>query len=387
MSDIVFIKDENEYNKLSENGRTRKLLITKIKFICSNCNKESIKPYRSLKYPFLCKSCTNKLAQLRPEVKNKKKITNLKLYGVENCFQSKEKQEKIKQTCLLKYGVENPHQSKEIIEKTKETCKIKYNGPAPFCSDKIKNKLKETCLLKYGVENPRQSKEIIEKTKETCKIKYNVSNPAKTEEVHEKMKNTCLLKYGSLTYQTSEEYKEKIKEKYNSFLKNYNITYIDSKNNLRYFKCNKCLREFSYSKNYNITQMVLNKNGKICPYCYIPIYISNEEIELYNFIKNNYIGEILRNNRTILNGKELDIYLPDLKMGFEFDGTYWHADPRIYCATDIIAGNLATHVWENDYKKTQMCKKLDITLIRIKEYDWINFNENEKERILELLNK
>ena len=74
-------------------------------------------------------------------------------------------------------------------------------------------------------------------------------------------------------------------------------------------------------------------------------------------------------------------------MGFEFDGTYWHADPRIYCATDIIAGNLATHIWENDYKKTQMCKKLDIILIRIKEYDWINFNENEKERILELLNK
>ena len=47
-------------------------------------------------------------------------------------------------------------------------------------------------------------------------------------------------------------------------------------------------------------------------------------------------NEIIENDYKELNGKEIDIYLPDLKLGFEFDGTYWHADPRFYKENDII---------------------------------------------------
>ena len=42
----------------------------------------------------------------RPEVKEKKKQTNLKNWGVENVFQAKEVNDKIKQTNLEKYVVE-----------------------------------------------------------------------------------------------------------------------------------------------------------------------------------------------------------------------------------------------------------------------------------------
>ena len=31
-------------------------------------------------------------------------------------------------------------------------------------------------------------------------------------------------------------------------------------------------------------------------------------------------------NRTILNGKEIDIYIPSLKLGIEYNGLYWHSE-------------------------------------------------------------
>jgi hypothetical protein len=44
-----------------------------------------------------------------------------------------------------------------------------------------------------------------------------------------------------------------------------------------------------------------------------------------DFIKSIYNGKIITNNRKILKGKELDIYLPDEKLAIEFDGIYWHS--------------------------------------------------------------
>lgn len=52
--------------------------------------------------------------------------------------------------------------------------------------------------------------------------------------------------------------------------------------------------------------------------------ISNEENSLYEFIKSIYIGEIQQSNRSILNGKELDIYIPDKNIAIEYNGLYSH---------------------------------------------------------------
>lgn len=48
--------------------------------------------------------------------------------------------------------------------------------------------------------------------------------------------------------------------------------------------------------------------------------ISAYEKELYN----HFGGE--RSNRTILRGKEIDLYYPDNKLGVEINGDYWHSD-------------------------------------------------------------
>jgi hypothetical protein len=52
-------------------------------------------------------------------------------------------------------------------------------------------------------------------------------------------------------------------------------------------------------------------------------YLSISQLEIYNFIKDNYTGEVLSDVKNIINPYEIDIYIPDLNLGFEFNGIWW----------------------------------------------------------------
>lgn len=78
MSDIIFIKDENDYLKYKKLSPQRIYWRKKVKFICKQCGCESIKTFRSLRLDFLCSICVNRNNQLNPEIQNKKKQTCLK---------------------------------------------------------------------------------------------------------------------------------------------------------------------------------------------------------------------------------------------------------------------------------------------------------------------
>ena len=102
---------------------------------------------------------------------------------------------------------------------------------------------------------------------------------------------------------------------------------------------------------------------------YNPI-ISKKEIELLNYIKSIYRGKI---DRYILSdSKEIDIYLPDLKLGFEFNGNFWHCE--------------INKSREYHKKKSLLAKKENIRLVHIWEYEWIQDEEKIKKYIKDLLN-
>lgn len=65
------------------------------------------------------------------------------------------------------------------------------------------------------------------------------------------------------------------------------------------------------------------------PYCTTCKPFSNGpstgEGELFEFLQSIYNGPIERNNRTVLGGKEIDLFLPDVGIGFEFNGLIWHS--------------------------------------------------------------
>jgi hypothetical protein len=114
-----------------------------------------------------------------------------------------------------------------------------------------------------------------------------------------------------------------------------------------------------------------SKNIVLCTVCNNAI-ISGEEVNLFDFIQDNYNGKIIRNDRKVLEGKELDIYLPDLNLAFEYNGIYWH---------DVF-------IKAKDYHelKTKNCFKKGIELIHIYENDWEDKNKIVKSFILNKLN-
>lgn len=98
---------------------------------------------------------------------------------------------------------------------------------------------------------------------------------------------------------------------------------------------------------------------------------SKAETELIDYIKGFYKNTIIHGDRLELDGFELDIWLPDIRVGIEYDGEFWHADPRRFKATDIVRNNItAQEIWNNDNKKDLLCESKGIHLLRIKEYDY-----------------
>lgn len=113
---------------------------------------------------------------------------------------------------------------------------------------------------------------------------------------------------------------------------------------------------YEYIENYDLKQYINQKFGSLA------------EKDIYNMLKSKYT--VILHDRKILNGLELDIYIPEIKTAIEFNGVYWHKYP----------------LKDKDYhqKKTLECAKHGIRLIHIFEYEWEN--ETYKPKILAMLN-
>ena len=127
-----------------------------------------------------------------------------------------------------------------------------------------------------------------------------------------------------------------------------------------------CKNEFEMRPGNFIT------NGNRCPKCAKFGSISNAEIDIICFIKNYYSGEIRVSDRSVLSGSEIDVYLPDINLGIEYNGFYWHSDK----------------FKDKDYhlKKLNKAHEAGINLLFIDEVDWLNKENICKARILYHIN-
>ena len=119
------------------------------------------------------------------------------------------------------------------------------------------------------------------------------------------------------------------------------------------------------------------------PYFVFPLgeqgMVSKGEKEVLEFVKSIYSGTIIENDRTQMtpndeNGwvenHELDIWLPDIKVAIEFNGTYWHSLPN--------------KIESDKFKKIQ-CESKGIRLLTISEYDWSNEPDICKSKIIDFI--
>lgn len=129
-----------------------------------------------------------------------------------------------------------------------------------------------------------------------------------------------------------------------NYNKNENLpeTYLPGSNKKVWWKCKNCGYEWQGS-------IVNRTRGRNCSKCLKEYHISYPEKAVFYYVKKLF-PEAKENERLdILDGKELDIYIPNKRIGIEYDGYSWHQNS------------------DKDLKKDLLCKNNNIELIRLRE--------------------
>jgi len=102
--------------------------------------------------------------------------------------------------------------------------------------------------------------------------------------------------------------------------------------------------------------------GTNCPICNSGRQTSFAEQAFYYYIKKVFPNAISRYKDIFDNGMELDIYIPEINLGIEYDGEAWHKPNK----------------YEREERKFQICKEHGIKLLRLVEgeYELGKFNAN-----------
>ena len=297
--------------------------------------------------------------------------------------------EKAKQTYKEKTGYDHNMHNPESKERVKNTTVEKYGGIG-FAVKELADKVLDTYNKEHGTdiekcnmivhENPELEQQRIKTRIEKNNGSYmsdvhkrKLIQMSKEPEIIKKRINTRYTLYGQ-KYMTPEAY-EKLKGNVSETYKDVNLKVFKKQGDgLCKCHCDIC------DKDYEISLMTLRERRHAgynpCVFCN-PIgsilvkHVSDRETELYNYIASKYNGQIIKSDRTILDGKELDIYLPGLNLAFEFDGLYWHNE---------ITKSSDYHV-----SKTNVCESKGIQLIHIFEDDWLYKSDIVKSRINGLL--
>lgn len=199
--------------------------------------------------------------------------------------------------------------TKEDIAKNVSSTKLNYSTER---KEEIQSKRDSTMIAKFGVAYNGQRPE----------VKANLSKPKIPEDAVNKLTSFDWL---------NEEYNNKGR------------TASDIANELKIYYST----VIEYCKKFNF------KIRQVTNY-------SKEETEIVQYITS--LGfEVQTNVWDIINGKELDIYIPSCKIAIELNGTYWHS----YHPSQIKVENPNRHL-----EKTIACESQGIQLLHITDIEW-----------------
>ncbi len=297
-----------------------------INCVCDYCGDKFQRTKRNIK---LGRTILNKEScNSKDCVKKKREESQFVKYGVTNAGGLKSSQDKAIITWEKNLGVKNPMYSQECKDKIKNTCLEKY-GKSSFLSTElcqaarkehginnaieIKEKTKNTCLEKYGVDHPRKNIDLLHKFQLDFLKKHGVKVPSQLTDHIEKREKTCLEKYGFRHPVMNLKIQEKIK--------------------------NTCIKKY----------------GKYPVNCY-----GRTEQEIKDFIESFGI-KCNGKDRVILDGNEIDIFIPDLSLAIEYCGLFWHNE-------------MSPTPRDKNYHFSKFCSlnKKNIKLITIFEDEWLS---------------
>lgn len=112
-------------------------------------------------------------------------------------------------------------------------------------------------------------------------------------------------------------------------------------------------------------------NGCGCPKC--GASVSKNEMAIYEYIRGVYDGQIIIRDREVLDNKEeIDILIPELKIGIEYNGLRWHSE--------LYKTDKEYHI-----NKLLKCEERGIRLLSIFEDEYIEHKDIVLEKIRHIL--
>ena len=336
-------------------------------------------------------------------VRDKQHQTVLDKYGVDNVSQLSSTREKIQKTWIEKYGVDNPMKCTLVIEKMSDTIRENHGVAWPMQSDKIKQKRESTYLEHYGETHPLKSEDVQMRVKQTLIDKYGQSTPMNVPEFRDKYNNTMKDKYRVSWPMESEDIRDKAKE---SMIKLHGVEYsrqtLESLESQIVDPSRVELYKFFRENPVEFISSTFTSKPTVYDICQCigctdkPVYdtliqhncqnlvrrkMSKMEHEVIEFIRSlDENIQIIHNDKKLIAPMEIDIYLPEYKLGIECNPTVTHnssfCDPW---------GNIKAYNYHQN--KSMMCDKVGIQLYHIFGYEWANRRAVVESMIRNLLSK
>jgi endogenous inhibitor of DNA gyrase (YacG/DUF329 family) len=231
-------------------------------------------------------------------------------------------------------------------------CSNKCQNSDTYLIEKSNVKRLETMQSKYGVNYTFDMQSTKDKIKKTLRDKYDTDHISRVESVK---KNLSISK------------KRKVIERYIND-KSISLIKIDD-NRVMTIRCDDCDEE--YEINYVTYLLRIRNKVKLCTKCN---RLNNYKSSI---VEKNILDFVSSYDTVIPNYKisnyEIDVYLPNLGIGIEFNGLYWHSEIHK----------------ENNYHlfKTNLAKSKNIFLFHIWEDDWTYKQDIVKSMILNKLGK
>lgn len=251
----------------------------------------------------------------------------------------------------------------DVLKKISESCSKSLKNAYERDGDNIKLKRQNTLTAKYGEDikssSPFAVKKIQELSQKIVEEKYGVKNAFQMEKCRKKSIEASRKK----SIQIQKE-------------RGIDIEYLDNGN---YLVKNCCpihgdleYTQTDFNNRFRLDRYHVSNPCYLCnPFGY---HISGKQKNIFDYIKSIYSGIVIENDTSVLDGLEIDIYLPELKIGFEFNGDYWHMNPLMYRYDDE---NSSSHIkaieqWEKDRQKILLADEKGVKLYHIWEYYFSN---------------
>lgn len=261
------------------------------------------------------------------------------------------------------YPVPCPVCNKQVKWKTDARRYMTYcSTSCSATSANTQSKRVRTNVEKYGVPHYALSEEFKGKAAKTNKQKFGVEYASQSDEFKRAVRKTVLDRYGVATALHINQQERFSKEQLSNhhMFSNISAEVIDRIHDRdwlldQHITQRKSLTEISNMLNgYDINS--LSRRLRVLD---IPIkrYMQSAPEKELTSIISSFGLQVIERDRTIINPRELDIYVPSKRVAIEYNGLFWHGEN---CIPDDLHRN-----------KYLECKRKGIRLVTIFEDEWL----------------